>query len=142
VPRALCAPFDHPERERSLDAPSDHCERSLDIGCRSPIVDDHTDGAIAHECTQRLKHRLMILLGRAHHALQPVDATKPDHDRVFVAEVLETLRHLLADEQGTRCFKISLRLFVGRLQTATGDKQRLLCPVVDHPGTNQHRNAP
>jgi hypothetical protein len=45
-------------------------------------------GAVAHECAQRLKNWLTILLGGVHHGLKREDAAEPDPD-IVAAELLE-----------------------------------------------------
>jgi hypothetical protein len=59
----------------------------LDVGGRRPLICTGF-GAVAHECAQCLKHRLVILLRGVHHALQGVDAAKP-HDNLVAAQLLK-----------------------------------------------------
>jgi hypothetical protein len=81
----------------------------LDVSCRPLVVDDHAYGALAHEGTQRLKHRLMILRRAVHDPFQPIDTAK-SHGHFFAGELLEAFGNLIADAQILRTFLLPQEL--------------------------------
>ena len=59
-------------------------------------------GALANERRQRFKHCLMVLVGIVHHPFERIDAAKPDDDGIFITQLFEALRNLIADQEVMR----------------------------------------